>query len=614
MAQGELRVTFEPSGRAVQVPPGATVRDAATLAGIPIDFPCGGQGSCGKCRVRMSPAGQETDSEQRLLPPDDRAQGYRLACQTLVSGACHVEVPEHSLLGRSYQILEHAGPAREREGEGAIRVIAFELPEPTLDDDASDLARLERVVGPLDASVATLRRLGAQLRAQDFRGHAVVAGTRLLDVLGTEHGGRVAVAAFDIGTTTLVGTLHDAAAGLQLARASAINPQTSFGDDVVSRITRAAQDASALAQLQSAVVGAVNALLRQMCDDAAIKPSQVYEVTLAGNTTMQHLLLGIDPASLGQIPFVAAVSGPVHVPAHELGIAIHPEGMAYVFPVIGGFVGGDTVAGMVATEIHDLPGSTLLVDIGTNGEIVAQYNGHLIATSCAAGPAFEGARIQHGMRAAPGAIEEIALRDDVEWRTIGHGAPVGLCGSALIDIIAELLRVGLLRFDGVLATPDTVPEGIPELLRARVRDGEAGGEFVVAWEHETQQGRALVLTQRDVRELQLGTGAIRSGIQTMLHRVELPIEQLDRLLVAGAFGNYIRCENAQRMGLLPGAMPAERIHFVGNTSLSGAQGAALSQSVRARAGELAHGAEHIDLSRDPYFYELFVEAMFFPDA
>lgn len=610
----DIRVTFQPSGRAVHVQSGATIREAASLAGIPIDFPCGGQGSCGKCRVRLSPAPKTTtSSESRLISPEDLANGYRLACQCHVSGQSIIEVPEHSLLGRSYQILESAGPERERDGVMPLRLVQFALPEPTLEDDIADFSRLQRELGPLQADVSVMRTIGKRLRDQEFRGTAVIAGNRLLDIVPAD-ASTAAIAAFDIGTTTVVATLHDAATGTQLARASAINPQTSFGDDVLARITRACDNDSGLLQLHNAIIGAINDMLAAMAGDAGIETANIYEISFAGNTTMQHLLLGLHPAALGLVPFSPTIADAVQISARDAGINAHPKAQIYVFPVIGGFVGGDTVAGMIATEMDKLPGSTLLVDIGTNGELVVFHDGELLATSCAAGPAFEGAKIQHGMRAAPGAIEEITLKDDVELRVIGDKPPVGLCGSALIDIVAELLRNDLLLATGSIPTGDDIPNNTPDALRERIRPTDDGGEFVIAWDYETATGRPIVLTQRDIRELQLGTGAIRSGIQTILHRVELPFDQLDRLLVAGAFGNYIRCENAQRMGLLPSEMPVDRIQFVGNTSLSGAQGAALSQTMRDRAAELARKSEHIDLSRDPHFYELFVDALIFPEG
>lgn len=607
-----VRVTFQPSGRAVHVEPGATVREAAARAGIPIDFPCGGQGSCGKCRVRVSPSSDHTtQAEARLLAPDDLRAGYRLACQCQVSAQTIVDVPEHSLLGRSYQILDRAGPARVHDGVPPLRLVAFHLPEPTLDDDAADVTRLRRELGPVTLDIPMLETLGARLRELGFQGKAILAGDRLLDLV--PESANAATAAFDIGTTTIVGTLHHAATGLQLARASAINPQSRFGDDVLARIAHASSNDDGLTQLHDAIVGAVNELLASMAAEAGLDITDIYEITCAGNTTMQHLLLGLHPRSLGVVPFTPVVGDPVQAAVRDLGIRAHPRARVYVFPAIGGFVGGDTVAGMVATDLEHLPGSTLLVDIGTNGEIVVLHEGQLLATSCAAGPAFEGAKIQHGMRAAPGAIEEIILTDDVQLRVIGGQAPVGLCGSALIDIVAELLRRELLLINGAFVTGTDMPADTPNALHRRIRATDDGGEFVLAWDHETATGRAIVLTQRDVRELQLGTGAIRSGIKTILRRVNLPFEKLDRLLVAGAFGNYIRCTNAQRMGLLPAEVPAERIHFVGNTSLSGAQAAALTQAARDHAAALATRAEHIDLSRDPYFYELFVDAMIFPE-
>jgi uncharacterized 2Fe-2S/4Fe-4S cluster protein (DUF4445 family) len=613
MQAQEIRVTFQPTGRTVRIAQGATVRDAAARAGIALDFPCGGQGSCGKCRVRLAPIPEHvTEPDVRHLPEQDRLEGYRLACQTTLAVQSIIEVPDHSLLGRSYQILEHAHTARAHEGAAPVRVTAFALDAPALADDRADLERLQAALGPVEVSLEMLREVPERLRELGFTGCAVVADNELVDLLPAMPQPQAAVAAFDVGTTTLVGTLHDAVTGAQLGRAGRMNPQTSFGDDVLARITRAGQDRAGLIQLHRAVTDAINEMLVEMALEAGIEPGQIYELTFSGNTTMQHLLLGLNPSALGQIPFVAAASQAMRVPARDLGLRVHPRARAYVFPVIGGFVGGDTVAGMVATELPKLPGSTLFVDIGTNGEIVARYNEHLLATSCAAGPAFEGARIQHGMRAAPGAIEEVQLAGDVQCRVIGNVKPIGLCGSGLIDLIAELLRVGVLCPEGLLLQAEDAPPELPVALRRRLIETDAGGAFVLAWEGETQTGRTIVLTQRDVRELQLGTGAVRAGIETILRRIGLPIEQFDRLLVAGAFGNYIRCENAQRMGLLPGGMPVDRIHFVGNTSLSGAQLAALSQDVRAEAARLARHAEHVDLSSDPQFYESFVEALIFP--
>jgi uncharacterized 2Fe-2S/4Fe-4S cluster protein (DUF4445 family) len=411
-----------------------------------------------------------------------------------------------------------------------------------------------------------------------------------------------------------VGSLIDLTSGAERATASRMNPQTSHGDDVLSRILHAREASDGLSDLQHAVVTAINEMLDELVSQAATRRERIYEITFAGNTTMEHMLVGANPNALGEVPFVSTIGPAVECAAAQIGVNIHPRGRAYVFPVIGGFVGGDTVAGMLATGLAGYKTPTLFIDIGTNGEIVLVNDGKLLAASCAAGPAFEGARIGHGMRAAVGAIEDVRLTDRVEYSTIGDAKPVGICGSALIDLAAELLRTGVVMSQGMLLTPDMVPADLPEAIRRRVILTDAGAEFVVVEAAETQTGSPIVLTQRDIRELQLATGAIRAGIAILLRNGSVAPEELDRVLVAGAFGNYIRCENAQRMGLLPAQVERARIQFVGNTSLAGARLVATSLRARELAEQLRQRTRHIDLACDPNFQMEFAEAMFFPEV
>jgi uncharacterized 2Fe-2S/4Fe-4S cluster protein (DUF4445 family) len=382
---------------------------------------------------------------------------------------------------------------------------------------------------------------------------------------------------------------------------------------VVSRIFYATQQPSGLEELRTAIVETVNAMIEELAKAAGVAPGCIYAATFAGNTTMQHLLSGLDPRALGQLPFVPALRSGLRVAAHDLGVRIHPCGEAWVLPVIGGFVGGDTVAGMLATGIAGSSGPVMLIDIGTNGELVLHHNGRLEAASCAAGPAFEGAKVSHGMRAVAGAIEEVCVEEDVAWKVIGGGVPSGMCGSALIDVMAELLRHGVIMPQGLLLTPDQLPGGIPPKVRDRVTHADSGPTFLIARGHETATGRPIELTQRDIREVQLATAAIRTGFTVLLTRAGVRPEDLERVYVAGAFGNYIRCANAQRMGLLPHRVSADRLAFVGNTSLAGARSAATSHEARREAERLAHLAEHVELSRDPTFHEVYVESMFFPE-
>jgi uncharacterized 2Fe-2S/4Fe-4S cluster protein (DUF4445 family) len=353
-------------------------------------------------------------------------------------------------------------------------------------------------------------------------------------------------------------------------------------------------------------------MIGELTAQAGIAREQIYALTFAGNTTMQQLFLGIDPRFLGEVPFVPATADRVLVPTAQLGLHIHPRALAYVLPVIGGFVGGDTVAGILASGLVDYPGPTLLVDIGTNGEIVLWANGKLAAASTAAGPAFEGARISQGMRAASGAIEKVVVDGRLRLNVIGDVAPVGLCGSALIDLAAELLRHGVLAPEGRLRPPDQLPAGLLPDLRSRVSAVDGKTAFTLVPGGESAAGRPIVVTQRDFRELQLATGAIRAGILVLVKRAGLQPGDLEAVLVAGGFGNFIRRRNAQRIGLLPQAIDRHRIRYQGNTSLAGARLTALSRTARGRAEGLARQTEHVDLSIDPDFHRLFAEAMIFP--
>jgi len=617
MPDGQLRVTFEPHGRAVFVLAGTKVLEAAARAGLTIDTPCGGQGTCGKCRVRLSgsvcaPAA----AEREHLSDEELAAGWRLACQASICDACVVEVPDGSLFASQHRILEEARTAEASEVRPAVRKLHVELPEPSLDDETPDLLRLEVAIGPVTAGIDLLRQLGGRLREGGFAGTAVLANGSLIDFEPGDTTGACFGAAFDVGTTTIVGSLVDLTTGREAAIESAMNAQVRFGDDVLSRIKHAGSN-EGLDELRATVLGVIGEILQALCRAASVGPEQVYELTFAGNTTMQHLLSGIDPTQLGHVPFVPAFGRSLTIPAAELGIAIHPRAAALIFPVIGGFVGGDTVAGMLATRLVGQDGPALMVDIGTNGEIVLAFDGQVWAASTAAGPAFEGARISAGMRATAGAIEKIVLDSDVQYSVIGDVEPFGLCGSALVDVTAGLLRSGIVAPNGRMCRPDELGESVPEGLRRRVVLGEGGQPAFVLFEDADRGGEAgggVAVTQKDIRELQLAAGAIRAGIAVLLKQAGLSAGDLRRVLIAGGFGSFIRRSNAQRIGLLPPGLDHERIVYVGNASLSGARWALVSTKARRRAEELARLARHVELSQDANFQMEFAEAMIFPDA
>ncbi len=611
----QFRVTFEPHGRAVFVLKGTKVVEAAGLGGLTIDTPCGGAATCGKCRVRIrGRVCPPTVEERGRLSEAELADGWRLACQSSVCGDCIVEVPESSLFAGKHQILQDAQTGSAGELLPAVRKQYVQLPEPSLDSDAPDLLRLQAVLGPFEATLGLIRQLGRRLREGGFAGTAVLTDHQLIDFEPGDTTGRCHGAAFDIGTTTVAGSLLDLVSGREVAIDSAINSQVRFGDDVLSRI-KVGGDPAGLEALRAEIIQTVEAILGRLCERAGVERREIYEITFAGNTTMQHLLCGVDPSQLGHLPFVPAWGRGLNVPAAELGVAIHPRGRAVVFPVIGGFVGGDTVAGMVSTRLLEGLGPELMIDIGTNGEIVLAADGKLWAASTAAGPAFEGARISCGMRATAGAIEKVVFEDDVHIGVIGHVEPVGLCGSGLVDLTAELLRSGLVNSVGRMLRPVELPAGDSictcENIRRRVILDGGQPAFVLV--DPTGGSPGMVLRQKDIRELQLATGAIRAGITVLLKQAGLGVGDLKRVLIAGGFGSFIRRNNAQRIGLLPPGIDHRLIHYVGNTSLAGAKWALVSTNARTRGEELARTARHVELSRDPDFQTEFAEAMIFPE-
>ena len=528
-------ITFQPSGRTLDVPAGITILEAAIRAGISIEAPCGGGGTCAKCRVRVASGDPLPQHGACRLTEAEHAAGWRLACATIINGPLIVEVPG----ARAAQILT---------SDTGVSVAL----DPLLPPDA---------VAPM---------------------------------LGV---------AFDLGTTTVVGTLFDLATGLPCAVASDLNGQIAHGDDVVARIRHARENSEGARQLQTAVLKTLNKLLSSLTEQANVSTSAIYAVTLAGNTAMQQLLLGRDSRALGEVPFAPAFHDAQNLHATEIGLLTNPAAHLYVFPQVGGFVGGDTVSCMLAANFDAPAEPALLIDIGTNGEIALVRDGEILCASTAAGPAFEGARISCGMRATTGAIDQITLRDnDIACRTIGNAEAVGLCGTALIDVAAELLRAGILDETGRLLEPGEAAHLSPA-LRARVTMENDAPAF--------RLDANVLLRQQDIRELQLATAAIRAGVETLLKLANLTPDDLGRVCLAGAFGNLIRPANAQRIGLLP-AVSADRIRFIGNASSLGAKTALLNRHARDRAESLRRVSRHIDLGSLPDFQDAFVNAILFP--
>jgi len=599
-------VTFLPAGRTIEIGGGVTLLQAARQAGEHIDAPCGENGKCGKCRVIMKdgPVSEMSAHEQRLLKPEEIAAGVRLSCEAMPLGAVTVEIPETS---RNMANRKAAADLRRPiAAKPYTRKICVQVPQSSVTerDFRDDLTRLREVlqeVGGVELEAA--RALHTTLTDGNYTVTAVLADGRLIAVEPGDTSQAHYGLALDIGTTTLVGYLVNLGTGEEAAFSAQPNPQAAYGADVISRIEFSMGDHEKVETLRKTVTKAVNTILRDTARDAGIAAGQIYEMTVVGNTCMSHLFLGIDPLSLGHAPYTPTLTDSMNLAAAELGLAMHPRGRVRTLPNIAGFVGADTVGVLAASDLANLPGLHAAVDIGTNAEVMLSENGRLSACSTAAGPAFEGAKISQGMRAQPGAIDAVTIGEDLYVHTIGEKPAQGICGSGIIDALGELRRVGLLEAGGRFADPEDLTD-LPAALLSRLTDE---GVILVRAE-ESGAGRDIVLTQGDVREVQLVKAAIYAGIATLLEKRGHAPEALDGLHIAGAFGTYITKEHALGIGLIPN-LPVEKLVFLGNGAGIGAKMALISQDEYAAVCAAARQVEYVELAGDEIFRDNYMMAM-----
>ena len=608
----KCKIIFQPEGKRGEFPPGTTILEAAREIGVDIEAICGGKLTCGKCQVVIE-QGEEnlsemTEDEKRLLDKRKAGKNYRLACVTRFYGDVVVFVPEESRGGE--QIILKEGVEVSVTINPAVKKYYLELPKPHLKDDLGDFERILNAlkedygIENVDIDYEVLKKLPNVLRDSDWKVTVTIWNDReIIDVEPGYRAENVYGLAVDIGTTTVVGYLTDLRTGKVLAVDSMMNPQVTYGEDVMSRITYAMQNPEGLEQLNRKIIDGINEILKNVCDQAGIKPEEVSEVTIVGNTAMHHIFLKIEPKYLSLAPYVPALHKSYDVKARDLGLNISKGGYVHVLPIEAGWVGADNVAVLIATEPYKRDEMCLVIDIGTNGEIVLGNKERLISCSAAAGPALEGAHIKHGMRAATGAIERIRIDPETfepEYKTIGNAPPRGICGSGIIDAAAELYRVGIVKKNGRFNLDLDTP-------RVRVADGQP--EYVIAWANETAIGHDIVITQKDIREIQLAKGAMCAGAHILMK--EMGVESVDRVIVAGAFGNYIDKISALIIGLVPD-VPVDRIESVGNAAGVGARLALISKEKRREANEIARKVEHIKLAVHPDFEREFSMAMYFP--
>jgi len=628
-------VKFDAAEEPVYVQTGTLLTEAAQEAGVEISQPCGGQGRCGRCMVRVGDGDVRRRSTLRLTAQDVE-KGYALACQSVVESDVEVLIPPQEKVERRLSTDRVVAKVSVPEGytfqqDQSVRRVNLTLTPPSMDDQTDDWSRLKgelrrRLMAgsseefPLQVSLPLLRRIGHVLREGNWQATAILdystwgdqKRARLIDLYPghTPEEKPLYGAAIDIGTTTVTVWLVDLVSGEVAAQAAEYNGQIARGEDVISRIIYASKSDHGADEMHRLVLETINHLVQRACGRAKIEPEEILKLIFAGNSTMIHLLLGLPAESIRLMPFVTSANSIPAMPARDVGrpgmsLNIHPEAMVDCLPGVASYVGADITSGVLSSGMDDSELVSLFLDIGTNGETVLGSSDWLVTCACSAGPAFEGAGVLHGMRATRGAIEEVWINGqnyEPSYRVIGEAKPRGFCGSGLISLLAELFLNGVVDKGGNFN--DT-------LETKRVRMGDHGLEYVVVWAEDSHHGRDIVVTRVDIDNLVRAKAAIYAGFTVLAERVGFPLEGAEQVLIGGAFGKYINVEKAVEIGLLPD-MPWDHFQFLGNTSVMGAYMALLSQDNRARIQEIAERMTYIELSADNSFYNAFTSALFLP--
>ena len=612
----EAVVQFPAEKREVKIAIGRTLLDAVLSARLQVSNVCAGRGVCGKCRVEVvsgaSHVSPVVDLERMSLSEVDIAQGFRISCCAKIAsaGTITLNVPPESLTAAQQLLV--AGIQPPVNISPMVRKQFVDLPKASLTDFMADFERLARVLREeysstrLTVGYPALKVLPEAIRKGGWQ--VTVTLSEEGEVLWIEPGrtdDRLYGFALDIGTTKLAGYLVDLNSGTVVARASMTNPQVSFGGDVISRISYASKGENELLTLQLEVIQAANSLIQRCCEDARVEPNELFHIVIAGNTAMHHIFLGIPPKYVARAPYTPAIRAPYRVLAEEVGLKANPGCVLDALPNVAGFVGADAVADVLATRIHRMSKLSLLVDIGTNTEIVLGDEKRLVSCSSPSGPAFEGACLKHGMRAEVGAIERVWIDPatlEAEYSTIGDQKPRGICGSGVVDAIASLRNTGLLSYEGRI---------VANRNSKRLRKSGSTAEYVLAWKEETDTKQDIVITQRDIEEIKLAKATIYSGITILSRHLNVSMRDIKKMFVAGAFGTYVDAHSARTIGMYPD-IPLGYISFVGNTAGSGARMCLLSKEERAEAVKIAQNIEYVELAADPNFQHEFLNALYIP--
>ncbi|TFG43990.1 MAG: DUF4445 domain-containing protein [Syntrophobacterales bacterium] len=623
------KIIFLPHNTQIEVPSGTSIIQAALDAGVHINASCGGEGVCGKCRVRIE-AGAVDGGVTEKLSAEDAQKGYRLACQAMVTGDLTVRIPVESFIDAGV-LNRPASPrrtARIREFDfdqlkddglfpAPVEKKCLQLPPPSNQDNLPDVSRLigqlklQHDEHRLEADLSVIRKIPEAMREADFKVTATlvrpvrkVGQTHIINVQAGDTSGRSCAIAMDIGTTTVYGQVIDLLTGAVLAEHAEFNGQISYGEDVITRIVYA-EKPGGLDRIQEVVVATINTILDKIIQRAGVDPQDISTITLAGNTTMTQLLLKINPRHIRRAPYVPASSLYPPLKARELGMNLDDHVTALVYPVVSSYVGGDIVAGVMGSGIYRSEELTLVMDVGTNAEIVIGNKDWLACAACSAGPAFEGGGLQFGMRAARGAIEDFSLNPETlepMIATIGRVRPKGICGSGLINMVAVMFEVGVIdssgKFDPGLKTP-------------RLRQTRGVNEFVLAWKEETQIDRDITLSEIDIENFMRAKGAIYSGCMTLLTEVGMGIQDIERIVLAGGFGSFVDLDKAMTIGLLP-EMDADKVVYLGNGSLLGARMSSLTNRIRRDVVDVIRKMTNFELSDTASYMDNYIAALFLP--
>ena len=591
-------VDFEPVGRRGKFSGDQTLLECARQLSVELVSLCGGIGSCEHCKVQVisGKVSKLTLEEEASLSQKEIEQSYRMACMTYPESDVRLHVPPDSLTAPQRTQVE--GLDVNVEPDPLIRSLDAHLTRPTLESSQADAQNLWRALTAQDIPAGRIdfrvqQTLSKVIRDHEWRVRVALRGNEIVAV-GAPSTCWLGLAV-DIGTTKVAGYLLDMESGKTLASKGLMNPQISYGEDVVSRIVAASKSPADAAKLQSLLTDAISQLATDLCTESNTKTEEIVDAVIVGNTAIHHLFLGLPVKQLGLSPYVPTIDDAMDVKARDIGVRIAPGAYIYLMPNIAGYVGADHVSMLLATRLADTDVVTLAIDIGTNTEICLNYKGKLTSVSCASGPAFEGAHIKFGMRAAPGAIEHVRLeKDRLEIQTIGNEPPVGICGSGLLDVVAQLRLNNVIERSGKMGTHPLI----------QIQDGKP--EFVLA---ERSELDPVTISQKDVRELQLAKAAIRLGIQALVENVGLEESDIEKVIIAGAFGTFIDVKSAITIGMLPD-LPLERFTQVGNAAGTGARLALISKADRAKANEIAHQDNYIELAKIPNFNRKYANATF----